>query len=314
MNLEDGHNFMPQWALRGPEENKMPMDPELANFYGTNQEDTEKTAAAEMAEDLVDEEDEELDLDDIDPDLLEEAAAAILDGDGGDTAYESTGDEEEKTAEDYGHADRMGRIMAHAYYQEAGLIEKQAGKFGNFARATKDIFTGKQAREGFKNAKSHGKSAEQAMLLGRNVTAKGSSSKAFKDKVGKKAAEHKADQAKSRASAWRGVGKTTAAYGGAGLLAAGVPLAIVRHHKNKTAAAEIDESATPNYDLLVQARAAELLEENGFSPETLEPMEYVKKASVSDDPSILEVKVEQDAIGLLEELGFTFENEAAEEE
>lgn len=118
----------------------MSMDQRLAEFYGTNKsnEELEKAAAAEMAEGLAEEGD--IDLDSLDPATLEAAAAAVLSGnedgteeqsDEGTEAAAETGDTEktaaEKLAADYEHADKMGRIMAHAYYQELREIDKTAG-------------------------------------------------------------------------------------------------------------------------------------------------------------------------------------------
>ena len=98
------------------------MDPVLAEIYGTNQvdeADLEKLAAAELAEELADE--DELNVDNIDDDTIEQLAQQVLEG--GEQEYEEPGDEmSEKVAE----ADYMGRVMAHAYKQELDGIEKEA--------------------------------------------------------------------------------------------------------------------------------------------------------------------------------------------
>lgn len=256
----------------------MAMDPKLAEFYGTNQEDVEKTAAAELAEGLA--EGEQIDLDNVDPETLEEAAAAVLAGEGGEgegageggetaeTGADGEGEEktaaQEKVAADYEHADRMGRIMAHAYVQELRGIEKEAADA--------------EAKKGF-----------------------GAKAKETAGKAGAKAKEY---GGKVMGAIKNNPKKSIAA--GVGLAGAGIGAAAYKRHKKKKQASAEGESQTPNYDALVQLRAAEILQANGIDPETLEPIEGEKQAGAEGE-DVLFAKVEQDAAALLQELGFTFE-------
>jgi hypothetical protein len=131
----------------------MPMDPQLAAIYGTDQsgEDTEKVAAAELAEKLAAEGDAEVETDSFTPEQIEELAQAAMAGeeaaveepeqaeeqeaaagDEGEEQAEESEDEEEveeeKTSaaaeaqEKLAEADYLGRVMAHAYTQELRKI------------------------------------------------------------------------------------------------------------------------------------------------------------------------------------------------
>ena len=119
------------------------MDKTLAEIYGTNQveeADVEKLAAAELAEQLTETGDAQ-----IDEETLEALAQEVLaqeDGSEEQAAVEEPGVEgEEKVAEadeteevelteeaqeKIAEADYLGRIMAHSFVQESREIEKQA--------------------------------------------------------------------------------------------------------------------------------------------------------------------------------------------
>lgn len=119
----------------------MPMDPQLAEIYGTSSEDTEKLAAAEMAEGLAEE--GEIDPENLTDEQVEMLAQQALAGEEGAEVEAAEGEEgaeveepgvekvseaQEKLAE----ADYLGRVMAHAYTQELRKIasaetEKTAG-------------------------------------------------------------------------------------------------------------------------------------------------------------------------------------------
>lgn len=137
----------------------MPMDPQLAAIYGTNTdgEDTEKLAAAELAEKLAADGEAEVEYTD---EQIQELARAALGGEESEEAVEepeseeaeeqeaSEGEEDEKAAvkepeeaektsaaqeakEKIAEADYLGRVMAHAYTNElrkiAAAQEKTAG-------------------------------------------------------------------------------------------------------------------------------------------------------------------------------------------
>jgi hypothetical protein len=97
------------------------MDPRLAEIYGTNEDisDTEKLAAAKLAEELAD--DDEIDLDGMSDEEIEALAREVLEGDDSDDD-----DEYDDAAEKVAEADYLGRVMAHAYVQELKSIEKAA--------------------------------------------------------------------------------------------------------------------------------------------------------------------------------------------
>jgi hypothetical protein len=153
------------------------MDAKLAEMYGTNtpdESDLEKLAAAELAEQLS--EDGQADLDDLDEDQLEALATEVLaeTEDGDDETDESDPEFQEKVAE----ADHLGRLMAHAYTQEMRQIEKTAAKKGGkgggktmgfLAKADKGAtdavnWTGRQAKKGY------GHVASGAKAVGRHVS------------------------------------------------------------------------------------------------------------------------------------------------
>lgn len=105
------------------------MDAQLAAIYGTGQgsDDLEKVAAAELLIKIA--EDQGVNLDD----LSDEEVAKLL-GDmtskdkesEGDPSEEEDKEEEDKEEEKVAEADYLGRVMAHAYVQELGNIEKTA--------------------------------------------------------------------------------------------------------------------------------------------------------------------------------------------
>lgn len=112
----------------------MPMDPQLAALYQTNQDDgdVEKLAAAELAEQLEGE--GEVDTSDLTAEQAEELAAEVLAAQAS-AGGEEEGEEEEEVSEEQektsaeaeakaklAEADYLGRVMAHAYVQELRKI------------------------------------------------------------------------------------------------------------------------------------------------------------------------------------------------
>lgn len=107
------------------------MDPRLAEIYGTNEEvsDTEKTAAAELAEKLAGE--DETNMDNMSDEEIEALAQEVLSADEQgegeqETETETEQDGEKVAADKVAEADFLGRVMAHAYVNELKSIDKEA--------------------------------------------------------------------------------------------------------------------------------------------------------------------------------------------
>lgn len=160
-------------------------------------------------------------------------------------------------------ADYMGRIMAHAYYQEMGMIEKTAFDAGGVARNIKSV--GGEAIRGAGQSVAGG--ARRA--AGAVGDAAGRAGSYLKDK-GESAALHgmyALDAAKKHP-------KTTAAIG-AGTLAAGGGAAYAAHKKLANAqqqAQQGQEQGAGNagaFEQLKIQRAAQILQEQGFDTSLL---------------------------------------------
>lgn len=152
----------------------MPMDPQLAAIYGTggDETDTEKLAAAKLAEELVDK--EELDPSKLTDEQAEELAKKVLAGaeegeeeeeqeaKGEEEAEEETEEEEEseeKTSsasdeaqEKLAEADYLGRVMAHAYVQELRNISSAQEKTASKAKVASKPKTASKAKKANKVA------------------------------------------------------------------------------------------------------------------------------------------------------------------
>lgn len=118
------------------------MDEQLAAIYGTNQvieeEDQEKLAAAELLVKLAEE--EGVDINSLNDEEINELMSELYTGSESTTVVPD--DSQEKVAE----ADFLGRVMAHAYVQEMGEIEKNAGKAGEALKAVGRWFKGRPAQ------------------------------------------------------------------------------------------------------------------------------------------------------------------------
>lgn len=121
------------------------MDEQLADIYGTgqpesfDQEDLQKTAAAELLVKLAEE--REVDLNQFSDEEIQEMVSELY---GEEKTAQAPPfpptpkeekkkdakdeEEEEKNKEKVAEADFLGRVMAHAYTQELGNIEKEAAK------------------------------------------------------------------------------------------------------------------------------------------------------------------------------------------
>lgn len=236
------------------------MDLDLAEMYGTPgaTEDLEKQAQAELFAKLA--ADQGVDLQQLTDEQVEGLWADTFADDGSakiaEAQYEHAAmqDNQEKLAE----ADHYGRVMAHAYVQELGEIDKH-GSAGTMLdkglkkmRPLADIASGKdfrQGRQALKNIKSP---------LGAKMRVQDAAS-SIKGRRGSK--KHKAavadvlDFTASAAKGMRnrGAAKTLGLYGGAAAAAGGAVAGKRSYDRNKTSSA-IDEFAV--YSALEKAAEA----------------------------------------------------------
>ena len=227
------------------------MDPKLAEMYGTNtpdDADLEKLAAAELADQLAD--DDQMDLDNIDPDALEALAEEVLssndDGDDGD-------DDQVKLAE----ADYLGRVMAHSYVQELRNIEKTAdGGGGDQSHGMGYGGEEASARKGGSSAVTHAEAHKGRFRRAHEAVEEfGQKGTDAIGRAAKRGAGHVASGARAvGAHAMRNRGKY--GLGLAALGTAGTAKAV--HSKMKQSSA---------LETLVEQRAYEILAENGVDIE-----------------------------------------------
>lgn len=268
------------------------MDPRLAEIYGTNSEeqtqDTEKVAAAQLAEKLAG--DESLNLDGMSEDQIEALAQEVLSQENGqeqEAATEETEEaaeetEEKQASEKLAEADYLGRVMAHSYVQELKNIEKQAGMketagkvMGHVKRHASDV------KEGFKDLKEMAKSPRQAgSALKHSVKSQG-----VKGTV-------------------KGNKNSLKALGVAGAGAAGAGAAAKKYKDKKSSTASA-------LDTLAAQRAIEILAENGI--DLNEQAEEVEEKTASNPADVLAAAVEARAMELLQAEGYEFESEESEE-
>lgn len=278
------------------------MDPKLAEIYGTNQttdSDLEKLAAAELADSLSD--GEETNVDGMTEEDLEAIAQNVLGGDEEPAAEETEAgdDSQEKVAE----ADYLGRVMAHAYVQELGNIEKVAYKKEDFLTAAeasgqgeKNLHTSRAAHE----AKAGTGPTARAKMenVARGAAGKVSGHLA---NVGAKAgnlARMSGPMTKGKAMAIGGGVYGAGALGAAGL-AMGAKKLLSKKDGGKKKAASAEMSAV---DTLIIARAQEILDASGL--EIVENEQEKVSADETMDPrEVLAATVEQRAWDLLSQYG-----------
>lgn len=139
------------------------MDPFLAEFYGTgaSQEEMEKTAQLEMLEKIAEEEGVDLD------DLSEEELEYILSEEGEEVEEDDGDDDMEKEAmEKFAEADFLGRVMAHANWDE---MQKIAAAEGSKWERAKDWAKGKGSWVKGKGRAAGGAVHGKAMGLGKRM-------------------------------------------------------------------------------------------------------------------------------------------------
>jgi hypothetical protein len=262
------------------------MDPTLAEIYGTNQTDeadVEKLAAAELAAELTD--DGDADIEGLTEEQLEEVAAEVMAS--GDENEEEAAVEEpaEEMQEKVAEADHLGRVMAHAFVQESREIEKEAGikdlaKKGLDAAKTHGGKVLAKVKEIGGKAKGHAKRYGELMAGGEKPLA-GGKRPGNALKLHAKGSHYRSEQLKSLGAR----AGTAAAVGAAGGAAA---------YKRKHSSA---------LDTLVQQRALEILAANGVE---IEP-EETEKTSAADKYDVLADVVEQRAQELLVANGYEFQ-------
>jgi len=262
------------------------MDPRLAEIYGTNSEeqtqDTEKVAAAQLAEKLAG--DESLNLDGMSEDQIEALAQEVLSQEkdqeqeaATEEAAEET--EEKQASEKLAEADYLGRVMAHSYVQELKNIEKQA------ASPTK-----KEMRKAEKmNPDSGAQKLVRRTKHVANQAKKGLSEGANRAKA---VGAITAGKVSNFASKHPGKAKGLAALG-----LAGAGFAAGRKSKESSA-----------LDTLAAQRAIEILAENG-----IDLNEEVEEKTASNPADVLAAAVEARAMELLQAEGYEFESEESEE-
>lgn len=284
------------------------MDPKLAEIYGTNEVseyDVEKLAAAELAEELS--ESDDANIDGMTEDDVEALAAQVLTEEQGEE-YVEDDDSLEKISE----ADYLGRVMAHSYVQELRGIEKQAAEDSvNKHRGAANIVGGSVAGEKEKGigrgniGVGQGPTMRERMGhmkhtlkgIGHRIAAPFSGTQqAAKlmsklDTEGLSAAEkltaRKDILRRGKALAKRN--KYIAGGVGAATLAAGGAMAMKKHKEKRSSA----------IDTLAERRALEILEMNGIDPSQL------GQEKVSSAEDVLVDTVEQRAWDILSQYGFS---------
>jgi hypothetical protein len=150
--------------------------------------------------------------------------------------------EKKEASDKLAEADYAGRVMAHAFTQELGFIEKEAvsltevgmrardfaGKLPDKAKAlagkARDVLSGKQMREGLRGRKAVDSKAGKAMLkdMSSVPNKSGMSDAAYKKMLSERAAKAgKSYKSEASKKALKGAAKTVGAYGGLGLGAYG---------------------------------------------------------------------------------------------
>lgn len=287
------------------------MDAKLAEIYGTNQvdeTDIEKMAAAELAEELA--ENEEANIDGMSEEQIEALAEQVLAGDDSSEEYYEETEEgiEKESQEKLAEADYLGRVMAHAYVNELRGIEKEARwqhkteagkavfKPGQGHKSKADRATAKQwATESNKGLNQKGDALKLKQMRADRARAEGAAAQKAKSLGGRmSAAKGKVMSALKGAGKHIGKHKLPYGLGAAGALAAG----------GAYMAGKRKESSA--LDTLAEQRALEILEENGID------LNETEKVSSANEYDVLAQAVEQRAFDLLAEAGY-IETEEGEE-
>jgi hypothetical protein len=303
------------------------MDPKLAELYGTNtvdENDIEKLAAAQLAEELG--EGQELDINDLSPEDIEAMASEVLASEEG--GGEDGDDAQEKLAE----ADYLGRVMAHAYVQELRGIEKTSSRSTQrhgaqtytkggelhpkkLTKSTQEVSkslqrAGAQAEEKkrfgspLKKGSNTGKGGPKSPLANlakkeKEIGSVGGKARSALGRVGSKLKELGGKAGGAAKAAVRHVGKHADKYGPAGIIGLS-GMAAAHHMKSKESSA---------LDILAERQALEFLEANGIDINEVEEQEK----NSSPEMEVLEDAVTQRAAEMLAEAGYSFEDDETDE-
>ena len=288
------------------------MDPTLAEIYGTNQPseaDIEKLAAAELAEELS--ENEEANIDGMSDDDVEALAAQVLAAESDEEEQEEgeTDEVDQESMEKISEADYLGRVMAHSYVNELRSIEKTAMTQEELSKMTPEKLKKMQKGRIKSVSKAHRMALREKKI--RDIPGK---IEAF----GRKATEPIGRAAKTLAGSEE-VGllrKRLGQVGGAIRRGAGHVGAHLSKHQGKYglggaalalgggayAAKKYMDKKSSALDTLAERRAIEILEANGIDPETLQPAQEWEKVSSAD---VLNSAVDSRAWEILGQFGFT---------
>lgn len=234
------------------------MDEQLAAIYGTGQQeveenDLEKTAAAELLVKLAEE--QGVSLDDFSDEEIGEMLSDLYGGGIEHTAEQVDEAADEESQEKVAEADYLGRVMAHAMVQELNSIEKEAAAPAA-AKAVGEFF--KNRPKAYRKA---GKALKQA------VTGK---QKGLFDKLKPGTRAKRLGQAVKAVSPELGTaaGLTAAGVGAAKMKKESSALEALAEQRAYELAAEagyVKEASA--LDLEVERRALEICEENGIPVE-----------------------------------------------
>jgi len=269
------------------------MDEQLAAIYGTGQpeayddDDLQKTAAAELLVKLAAE--EGVDLDEFSDDeiagMIDNLYKTAAEGDAPMTEEEkakkkaaeeaaAADTSEEKVAE----ADFLGKVMAHSMVQELNAIEKEAGI---------------KERAGEIAGKALSGIAGAGRAVGRAGAATGKALHGAAGTVGEKASFGKLTGGKAKALGY--------GLAGAGTVGTGAGIAALAGGKKKKASA--DESALAK---LAGERAYEMLAQAGYVDEDGDIM-FPQQPEEEKVASTLDQAVDIQALRILQENGFPVE-------
>jgi hypothetical protein len=267
------------------------MDKQLAEMYGTlndvDETDVEKLAAAKLAEELSETEETTIE------DLSDEDAEAL--------AQQLLGEETETVEE----PEETEEVEQEASEEEGAAVEEPE-KTSAVKEELSDEQQEKLAEADFLGRVMAHAYTQELKLIAQDEDMEKEARPSLKEvggKVGKflGKAKQKANESvpfKARKAFGNHKGKIGLGAGAAAGVAAG------RASKKKESSA---------LDTLVLARAAEILEANGLDPAALEDTEKKSSALNEDQEAVLNAKVTEKAVELLQSKGFEFAEEAEEE-
>jgi transcriptional regulator with XRE-family HTH domain len=240
------------------------MDKQLAAIYGTGQveyeeDDLEKTAAAELLVKLAEE--EGVDLSQFSDEDVEGMINELYSGDGIEHTAEAEEELDEEGQEKFAEADFLGRVMAHSMVQELNNIEKEAAE-----EMGPQI---SKARLGYRRAKGAVQRGASAAGKATGVSQMIEGLKDVRKAKGMQAAETAAGHAKRSLKAFpSGKAGVEALKGGAKRFGkrVGIPLALAGggYAAYRALKGKKKEKNASALEKLAEARAYEMLMESGY--------------------------------------------------